>query len=144
MLAILAISPLMVHAQVSSPAQPKSTPVLVSKNTQPATPAGATSDSDVAPAKVRVSTGVTPPTLIYSVDVNPHRILDDNSGRDRTVTVDMMVDASGKPIDLKVVKSADKFTDGGVLAAVSQYRYKPASLDGTAVPIGVTVNFKIQ
>ena len=40
MLAILAISPLMMHAQVKSSAQPGSTPTLESSNVQPAAFAG--------------------------------------------------------------------------------------------------------
>jgi TonB family protein len=145
MLAILAISPLMVHAQVTSSAQPKSTPTLESSNTQPAAFAGIkAADRAAAPTLVRVSTGITPPALIYSVNVNPNHILQGAAGQDRTVSVDMTVDQTGKPTDLKVIKSTDMFTDRGVLSAVSQYRYKPATLDGNAVPMAVTVNFKIE
>jgi TonB family protein len=56
----------------------------------------------------------------------------------------MTIDASGKPTDLKVIQSTDSFTDQAILAAASQYRFKPATLNGSAVPIEMTVNFKIQ
>jgi TonB family protein len=143
MLAILALSPVMLHAQANSPAQPGSTPVLQSSNIQPAAfavpSAGAT-----APAPVRISTGVTPPHLIHSVVVDRNHVLDVTPGQARTVTVDMTVDETGKPANIKVVKSADKFTDGGILSAVDQYRYQPATLNGTAVPMSVRINFTIQ
>jgi TonB family protein len=144
MLAILALSPLMIHAQVKSPAQPQSTPILESSNTQPAAFTGIKADHAAAPTPLRVSTGVTPPTLVYSADVDTNHILKNVSGEARTVSVNMTVDASGKPTNVKVVQSTDAYTDGGIVAAVSQYRYKPATLDGTAIPIDVTVDFTIQ
>ncbi len=145
MLAILAISPLMMHAQVKSSAQPGSTPILESSNAQPAALAGIKSNDHVStPTALRVSSGVIAPVLVYTVNVDRNHILHDTSGQDRLVSVGMTVDATGKPTDLKVIKSEDKFTDGGILSAVSQYRYKPATLDGNPVPTEVTVNFKIQ
>jgi TonB family protein len=145
MLAILAMSPLMMHGQVKSSAQPGSTPTLESSNVQPAAFAGLkTSDHNAAPTTVRVSTGITAPVLVYTVDVDRDHILQDASAEDRTVRVHMTIDASGKPTDLKVLQSTDKFTDQAILTAASQYRYKPATLNGTAVPMEMTVNFKIQ
>ena len=67
-----------------------------------------------------------------------------NGSADRVVRVGMTIDATGKPTDLKVLKSTDKFTDQAILTAASQYRYKPATLNGTAVPMEMTVNFDIQ
>ena len=146
MLAILAIAPVMMHAQVKSSAQPGSTPVLQSRNIQPAVFAavGSAYRSVAAPTPVRVSTGVVPPQLIYTAQVSPNHILQGLSGQNRAVTVDMIVDENGKPTNLKVVKSTDKYTDAGILAAVSQYRYKPATLNGSAVPMDVTLNVDIQ
>jgi hypothetical protein len=144
MLAILAISPLMIHAQVKSSAQPQSTPILESSNTQPAAFTGIKADHAAAPTPPRVSTGVTPPTLVYSADVDSNHILKGTPGEDRIISVNMTVDVSGKPTNLKVVQSSDMYTDGGIVAAVSQYRYKPATLDGAAIPMNVTLNFTIQ
>jgi TonB family protein len=144
MLAILALSPVVLHAQANSPAQPGSTPVLQSSNTQPVAFAAVHSAGAAAPAPVRISTGVTPPQLIYSVNVDRSHILDVTSGQPRAVTIDMTVDESGKPSNIKVIKSTDKFTDGGIVSAVDHYRYKPATLNGTAVPMSVRINFTIQ
>jgi TonB family protein len=142
MLAILALSPVLLHAQANSPAQPGSTPVLQSSNIQPV--AFAAHTDAAAPTPVRISTGVTPPQLIYSVDVDRNHVLDAGAGQDRTVTIDMTVDETGKPANVKVVKSADLFTDGGIVSAVDQYRYKPATLNCIAVPMSVRINFTIQ
>ena len=146
MLAILAIAPVVMHAQVKSSAQPGSTPVLQSRNIQPAVFAAVASAdrSATAPTPVRVSTGVVPPQLIYAEAINPNHILEGLSGQERTVSVNMIVDENGKPTNLKVIKSTDKYTDAGILAAVKQYRYKPATLNGIAVPMDVTLNVELQ
>ncbi len=146
MLAILAIAPVMMHAQVTSSAQPGSTPVLQSSNIQPAVFAAVTSAdrSATATTPVRISTGVVPPQLVYTEGINPNHILQGLSGQERTVSVDMIVDENGKPTNLKVIKSTDQFTDAGILAAVGQYRYKPATLDGIAVPMDVTLNIDLK
>jgi len=144
MLAILALSPVMLHAQAKSPAQPGSTHVLQSSNIQPAAFAEVHSSAAAAPAPVRISSGVTAPVLIYSVNVDRNHVVDMAAGDPRTATIDMIVDESGKPSNIKVVKSADLFTDGGIVSAVDQYRYKPATLNGTAVPMSVRINFTIQ
>jgi hypothetical protein len=146
MLAILAIAPVMIHAQAKSPAQPGSTPVLQSSNIQPASFAAVTSadHANAAPTPVRISTGVTPPKLIRSVEVDPNHIFQGSYGQDRTVTIDMTVDETGKPVNVKVIKPTDMFTDGGILSAVDQYRYQPATLNGTPVPMAVTLKFTIR
>jgi TonB family protein len=145
MMAILAITPMMMHAQVKSPAQPGSTPTLESSNVQPAAFAGIkTSDHSATPTVVRISSGITTPVLVHSVDVDRDHLLQTSAAEDRVVRVRMTIDASGKPTDLKVVQSTDKFTDQAILMAASQYRYKPATLNGTAVPMEMTVNFRIE
>ena len=143
--AILAISPLMMHAQVKSSAQPGSTPTLESSNMQPAAFAGIKSaDHSASPTVVRVSTGVTAPVLVHTVNIDREHIMAGAVSEDRVVRIAMTVDASGKPTDLKVIEPADWFTDQAILYAASQYRYKPATLDGSAVPIEMTVNFEIK
>jgi TonB family protein len=144
MLAILAISPVMLHAQVKSPAQPGSTPTVVASNYQPAAFAGISSPEHAAALpSIRVSTGVIAPVLVHQVAVDRDHILQGTALEDRTVSVGMTVDASGKPTNLKVLEPIDAFTDQAILSAASQYRFKPAHLDGTAVPMEMTLNFKI-
>ena len=91
--AILSLSSLMLHAQASTPAQ--------------------TQVASDGPVQVkRVSTGVIAPKLIYKVDVNadltgPARLV----SNDTTVVVGMVVDKTGKPSDLKILRSADPLLD---------------------------------
>lgn len=145
MMAILAISPLMMHGQVKSFAQPQSTPTLESSNVQPAALAGIkTADHSVTPTAIRVSSGVTAPVLVHTVEVNREHIFENTATEGRVVRVAMTIDASGKPTDLKVVESSDRFMDHAILEAASQYRFKPATLNGAAVPMEMTVNFLIQ
>jgi len=74
-------------------------------------------------------------------------ILSDNewparvAGFDRKVVVGMIVDAEGKPSDLKIIQSAGVEMDKNVLAAVSQYRFKPGTLnhEPTAVPLNLEI-----
>jgi len=122
--AILSLSSVMLHAQASSPA-----PTQVANN---------------APASQvkRVSTGVIPPKLIYTVDV----VADSTStarllNNDTKVVVGMIVDKTGKPYDLKIVQSAGAGVDSSVLAAVSHYRFTPGMVSNQ--PIATPLNLEV-
>jgi TonB family protein len=122
--AILSLSSFMLHAQASTPAQ-----------TQVAS-------NGSAPQVKRVSTGVTPPKLIYKVDVEADssgaaRLIND----DTKVVVGMIVDKTGKPSDLKILKSAGAGVDASVLAAVSQYRFTPGMVSNE--PIASPLNLEV-
>jgi TonB family protein len=139
-LATLALSPIMLHAQANSPAQPQAAnaPVLQSKLVQPNEfAAGAAHSATATSGPLRVSTGVAAPKLIHTVD-----ILSDNewtprvAGINRKVVVAMLVDAKGVPSDLKIIRSAGGAEmDKNVLAAVSQYRFKPGTLNHEPTPV---------
>jgi len=121
--AILSLSSLMLHAQASTPAQ--------------------TQVASDGPVQVkRVSTGVIAPKLIYKVDVNadltgPARLV----SNDTTVVVGMVVDKTGKPSDLKILRSADPLLDQSVLAAVSQYRFTPGTVSNE--PVAIPLNLEV-
>src|ERR1700734_1664997 len=61
------------------------------------------------------------------------------------VTIAMIVTAEGKVRDLKVVKSLDKGLDKQALAAVSTWRFEPATRDGkpVAVYLRTDVTFRL-
>ena len=144
LVAILALSPAVLHAQVKAPAQPSSTPVLRSSLTEPA---ALSADKPVGTAAaittpVRVSTGVTPAKLVHSAALNTSEMRE--YPVDRTVVIDMTVDETGKPTNLKVAQSAGQAVDQSVLQAVSQYRYAPATLDGTPVAFPIHLEYVIQ
>ena len=122
--AILSLSSVMLHAQASSPAQ-----------TQVAT-------NGPAPQVKRISTGVIAPKLIYKVDVTADstgtaRLIND----DTKVVVGMIVDKTGRPSDLKIIKSAGPGVDASVLAAVSQYRFTPGMVSNQ--PIASPLNLEV-
>ena len=122
--AILSLSSLMLHAQVNTPA-----PTQVENG----------------PAQMkRVSTGVTAPRLIYKVDV----VADENTARffanDCKVVVGMTVDKTGKPSDLKIIRSAGPGVDASVLNAVSQYRFAPGTVSNQPVAIPLTLEVLIS
>jgi TonB family protein len=53
----------------------------------------------------------------------------------------MVVDKSGKPSDLKIIKSAGSSVDASVLAAVSQYRFTPGTVSNQ--PIATPLNLEV-
>jgi TonB family protein len=148
LIATLALSPAMLYAQAILPAQPQTAttaPALQSKLVTPALlgePAAA--DHGTTPS-VRVSTGVVIPKLIFSIDIpsepNVHWRM---AGRYRSAVVEMVVDQTGKPSELKLVQSAGEDLDKSVLSAVSQYRFRPATVDSIPVPMTVALTVNIQ
>ncbi len=144
-LATLALSPIMLHAQANSPAQPQAAnaPVLQSKLVQPNEfAAGAAHSATATSGPLRVSTGVAAPKLIHTVDILPDNEWTPRvAGINRKVVVAMLVDTKGVPSDLKIIRSAGAEMDKNVLAAVSQYRFKPGTLnhEPTAVPLNLEI-----
>ena len=140
LVAILALSPVLAFAQTNAPAQPRSTPVLQSKAVAPASLLAATSSADRAAtaSTLRVSTGVTPPHVIHTVDfVTAGARTERLVAAPQTVVVDLNVDETGKPTSLSIAKSAGAVLDHDVIATVSQYRFQPATLDGQPTAISV-------
>jgi TonB family protein len=144
-LATLALSPMLLHAQANTPAKTQSSangPVLQSKVVAPKTFAASAATDDSTPKSARISTGVTAPKLISTAEITS---VDDTprgfSNVDKTVVVSMIVQENGKPTDLAIVRSVGAALDKNVLAAVSQYRFKPGTLDKqpTAVPVNLEI-----
>lgn len=136
LLATFILSPVLLHAQASSPAQ---------HQIALATPSelGAADRGVTATKPLRISTGVVVPKLVHSVSVssdftNPWT----NVAVNRTVTVGMIVDESGKPTNLRIVKSAGPLVDRNVLEAVRQYRFEPGTVSNQAVafPLNLEIN----
>ena len=142
--ATLALTPMLLHAQANSPAQTQSSPAsstLQSKLVQPkelnASEAVASTTSPL-----RISTGVGAPKLIHTVAIESDSDwIPSGFTFDRKTVVEMTVDATGKPSDLKIIQSLGPVMDHNVLAAVSQYRFTPGTLDGA--PTNVPVNLQV-
>jgi TonB family protein len=144
--AILALTPGVLFAQAQSPAQPSSTPVLQSALLQPAAFVAfkASDNASANAASLRVSTGVVAPKLIHQADLAAARPLSDSHPGDRTVVLEMMVDATGKPTNLHVVAANDPTLDNEVIATVSQFRYKPGTLNGQPTAFPVRLHYTVQ
>jgi TonB family protein len=108
-----------------------------------------------AAGKYQVGHGVLPPKLIHSIDPQYSK-----EAKKRKFTgisvISLRVETDGNPTEIQIVQSAadkaDKKNqaaalslDENALAAVRQYRFQPATCQGTAVPvtIHVEVNFRI-
>jgi TonB family protein len=134
--AALALSPMMLHAQAHSPA-PTQTSALVRPNDLRA---GNAATPTVAP--LRISTGVKSPKLLSTVSiVEPVQNI---NTIDRLAVVSMIVDANGKPSDLKIVRSAGLLFDANVLSAVGQYRFTPGTLNNEPTAIPVTLEITLH
>jgi TonB family protein len=141
--AALALTPMLLHAQANSPAQtqPSSSITLQSKLIQPKEFAVSAADRGTVSVP-RISTGVGAPKLIHTVEIESDiDSLERGFAVSRKTVVAMTVDATGKPSDLKIVRSLGPTMDKNVLAAVSQYRFSPGTLDGqpTSVPVNLEV-----
>ena len=100
-------------------------------------------DDATAPTPVRVSTGVIAPVLLgkavlslpvgYSFDLIP---------ADAQVQLSLTVDEKGQPQNIHIVKSFSPFIDANVIDTVSQFHFRPGTIDNqpTAVDLNLTVN----
>src|SRR5438309_5478788 len=106
--ATLVLTPMLLHAQVNSPAktQPQSTPssTLQSSLVQPAELKDSGAAATATP--VRVSTGVGAPKLIHTVAIeSDSSYVPTGFITDRETVLELVVDATGKPSNVKIVQS---------------------------------------
>jgi TonB family protein len=91
-----------------------------------------------------VGNGVLPPQLLYTKtpEFSPQARKAKYGG---IATVSLIIDAQGNPQNVHIIRHLKMGLDEEALAAVSQYKFKPATLQGTPVPVEVNieVNFKI-
>lgn len=142
LLASFLLSPVLLHAQANSPAKTE-----LALASGPSASAATTSRGTVPTKPLRISTGVVAPKLIYSVTVSSEGIqpwINVPSGK--AVTIGMIVDPTGKPTDLKILKSAGPAVDRDVLQAVSQYRFQPGTVSNQPVdfPLNLEINLVNQ
>ncbi len=87
---------------------------------------------------MHVGGGVSPPRLIYSVDPE----FSDEARKAKyqgTSVVALIVDTNGLPQNIRVVRALGMGLDEKAVAAVKQYRFKPAQFQGHAVPVEIDV-----
>lgn len=86
-----------------------------------------------AAQNVRISTGVVAPSLISAVNVvPPNQALSKFVPTSAQVGLDVTVDTQGQAQDVHVRQSLTPEWDASVVAAVKQFHFRPATLDGQA------------
>jgi TonB family protein len=144
--ATLALTPALLHAQATLPAQTSSNTVLQARMAPVADiKAAAKSAPAAASSNVRVSTGVVAPQLLQPVTLPVANLsMTHLASKDTTVVVTMTVDATGKPTELAVAQSAGDALDQRVVSAISQARFKPGTLDGQPYALPVRLSVVVQ
>ena len=61
-----------------------------------------------------------------------------------TVLLDLTVDSEGLPTNVRVVRSLGYGLDETAVDALRQWRFQPATEDGTAVPVACTVEISFR
>jgi len=100
-------------------------------------------DDDPAPSAGDGNKNLATPHLISSVnpEYTPQARAAKFSGK---CIVGFTVDATGRPINVKVVKPIGMGLDENAIKAVSQYQFSPAMLDGAAVPADLKVEVEFR
>lgn len=92
-----------------------------------------------------VSTGVTFPKVISTTDIDiPSNAFNAWSPASAEVVLQLKVDEKGAVQDAQVVKSLNPQLNAPVLAAVRNFRFRPATLDKQAVPIDMNLVIQVQ
>ncbi len=100
-------------------------------------------DDATAPTPVRISTGVIAPVLLGSPVLSlPMGFSFDLVPADAQVQLSLTVNEKGDPENIQVVKSFSPFIDARVIETVSQFHFRPGTIDNqpTAVDLNLTVN----
>jgi hypothetical protein len=100
-------------------------------------------DDATAPTPVRVSTGVIAPVLIGSPVLSlPMGLSYDLVPADAQVQLSLTVDEKGQPQNIHVVKSFSPFIDSRIIDTVSQFHFRPGTIDNqpVAIDLNLTVN----
>lgn len=90
---------------------------------------------------VTVTDAITPPRLsevaspFYTDEARKKKI-------EGTVTVSIVVDKDGDVVDAKIVKGLGYGLDENAIAAVKEWKYKPAEKDG--IPVAVRMNVDVD
>ena len=100
-------------------------------------------DDATAPTPVRISTGVIAPVLLSSPVLSlPNGFSFDLIPADAQVQLSLTVNAKGEPENIQVVKSVSPFIDARVVETVSNFHFRPGTIDNqpTAVDLNLTVS----
>jgi len=123
-----------------------SLPSLVPLPPLPANPPASGSVADASMAGVmKPGSGVQAPKVIHHVDADFTQ-----EARDKKiggiVVISLIVDRSGYPTHIRILRPTSSGLDRNAVIAVSQYRFAPAMLQGKPIPVEVNIeqNFRIR
>jgi periplasmic protein TonB len=92
-----------------------------------------------------VSTGVTNPQLYYSTKIEiPAEDVSAAFPNPATVVLKVNLDETGSPKSVQVVKPLSQNIDQRVVAAVKQFRWRPAVLDNQTIPVSMNLIVSVQ
>jgi hypothetical protein len=99
----------------------------------------------VSSTPVQVTTGVTSPKLESAavVQINSDGSLD-SSLNPATMLLHVRLDNTGAVTQIQVVRPISPDVDTQVISAVRQFHWKPAMLDGRAIPDEVNLAVEVQ
>lgn len=88
------------------------------------------------------TTSFVAPVLVHTVG----RALPVNAAENSNakVVLELAVDAEGKPADIRVLRSGGAGVDKGTIAAVRQYRFKPATYENSPAVAHLTLEIALQ
>jgi TonB family protein len=138
------LSPILILAQASPPAQPKpaSPPAQTSSLLQPANSAAFHNEtSSTSSMDVRVSNGIVAPKLIRSANI---QWSGDSYPEDTILVVHLTVQPSGEPANVSIVSSTSPTMNRAVLQAVKQYRFQPGTLDKSPYSVPMDLQFVLR
>jgi hypothetical protein len=116
-----------------------STPALIAA-VKPAVPLSVPSRSISTPP-ARISSGVVFPQIIRSVNPVDSKLL----GKLRAKkVVDLVVNEKGEAENIRIVNPSNSLVDASIVEAVSQYVFKPATLDQQPVAVKMELTILFQ
>lgn len=108
-------------------------------------PEGPTGTGSSVSGAMQISGNIAPPVKIHSV--RPLYTEEARQARIQGVVIlQAVIDTDGKVVNVKILKGLPMGLDQTAIDAVTQWRYKPAVLEGEPVPVyyNITISFHLQ
>lgn len=103
---------------------------------------GSLADSDTSAHVYSIGGEVKAPKVIHSVDPSFPTTAGKSPGG--VCVLKLVVDAQGKPIDVRVARSLRPDFDAEAVKVVKKYLFKPATRKGEAVAVAINIEVNFQ
>jgi TonB family protein len=120
--------------------------LILSTMLLPAVAKASTSTDDAAAStpNLRVSTGVTAPKLVESINIAlPDGLSKVFLPTNAEVGLTLTVDSNGQAQNVKVVKPSNPYWDARVVDAIQKSQFHPGKVDNTPVPVDMNLTVVI-